>query len=443
MKPLNVMMVLFAFAMLTACKGVTTFDESIPAEAGMDAVASDAGQDVIVIDVQADADAQVEAEAQAEAGIDADAQSEAEAGSKTLLTISFNGPPSSTLYPGQKATPFLNASFCAAEELVAQELNYVFGAGISTLFDSNGAPYFTNIRLVDMDNGNTVMGPKELLTYVDQSQVIPFNEEFTLNKGCRSLSLVADVAPSISECTGCLFRAQLWIPANGLGLVTRLGEPLTSDQIIPTTHIDGNMMTIATLEPYVAYCEPSPIDPIGSYTGCCGTFTKVSPGDLKVGDLIKAEGYHPPVYFFGSDGKRYVFPTSVELDSWFAPLDMTSVPVHNYHAVCKNVLELTEVQLAAIPLGNPNVTKRPGAYITGITSLPTRYVVDFHHVLHEASPALLEQIYPGTVPARIYLTGDAFFGNYTMGSSLTSADEYVWLLKYPSTDLEVELGIKP
>ena len=433
-------LVVFALAMLsTACEGVIMLGDLVSGtDAGSDVIASDAGQDVIANDVQADADA----------------QAEVEAGSKTLLTISFNGPVASELYPGQKAAPFLNALFCAAEELVFQELNYVFGAGIDTLFDHfpYGAPYFTNIRVVDMDNGNVVMGPKELLTYVDLGQVIPFNDTFTMNKGeCRSLSLVADVAHTISQCPSCVYQAQLWIPANNLGLVTSQGKPLTSDQIIPTTNIVGNLMTVGgyvdagsdAQEKFAAYCDPLSWDPQNAYMGCCGEFNKVSPSELKAGDLIKAEGYHT-VYFYGSDGKRYVFPTSVEMDSWFSPLDTMSVPLHDFNPNCQKVLEITEAELAAIPLGS-NVTKRPGAYITGITTDPKRYVVDTHHVLREASPQILEQIYPyqGEVQTRTYLTADAFFGNYTLGTPLTSADEYIWLQKYPGADLEVELGIKP
>lgn len=438
-------MALFAFTMLVSCKGVTVFDESTAGDAGMDAMASDAGQDILANDAQSDADAQGEAKA------DADAQSEAEAGNKTLLTISFSGPVASKIYPGQKAAPFLNASFCATEELVFQQLNYVFGAGIDTLFNHfpNLEPYFTNIRVVDMDNGNVILGPKELLTNVDLGQVIPFNDKFTLSKGeCRSLSLVADVSTAISQCPSCLYSAQLWIPAGNLGIVTSQGKPLTIDQIIPTTIIDGSLMIVGgpadagadAQETWSAYCDPYDVDPQNAYLGCCGKFAKTNPTELQAGDLIKAEGVHS-VYYYGSDHKRYLFPTSIELDSWFAPLDAMSVPLRDYHDVCNSVLEITESELADIALGN-NVTRRPGAYIMGISTDPKRYVVDLHHVLRQASPQILEGIYPGTVGVRTLLVADGFFVDYTIGSPLTSADEYVWLQKYPSADLETELDIK-
>jgi len=448
MKPLNVMMVLFAFALLTACKGVTNFDDSLAADADTDA---DAGPDV-TNDVQADAEAQVEAEAEAQA--EADAQSEAEAGSKTLLTITFNGQPTSTLYPGQKAAPFLDLRYCAgSENLDLMILQYVLGNGFGNLFDPNGKPYFTNIKLVDMATQATLMGPYELdpAGKIWPSQAFFFGDDFQLAKEtCKLVSFVADLADDFSFCQGCNWRGMLIIPANSNGVVTHDGAMLTSQEISPTQDIVGNLMKVVgyvdagsdAQEKFAAYCDTLSWDPQNAYMGCCGEFNKVSPDNLKAGDLIKAEGHHT-VYFYGSDSKRYPFPTSVEMDSWFSPLDTMSVPLHDFNPNCEKVLEITEAELVAIPLGNTNVTKRPGAYVTGITSDPKRYVVDFHHVLHEASPALLEQIYPGTVPTRMYLTADSFFGNYTLGTPLASADEYIWLQKYPSADLEVELGIKP
>ncbi|MHB8830964.1 MAG: hypothetical protein ACYC44_02530 [Patescibacteria group bacterium] len=445
-------MVLFALAMLsTACDGVIVLGDLV---SGADA-GSDSNSDVIANDVQADADAQGEAEAEAEAQADADAQPEAEAGSKTLLTISFNGPPSSKLLSGQKGASFLDLSYCAgSENLSFGILQYVLGNGFGNLFDPNGKPYFTNIKLVDMATQATIMGPYELdpAGNIWPSQALFFGDDFQLAKEtCRLVSFTADLADDFSFCQGCNWRVMLIIPVNANGVVTHDGKVLTSQEIIPTQDIVGNLMTVGgyvdagsdAQEKFAAYCDILSWDPQNAYMGCCGEFNKVSLGNLKAGDLIKAEGHHT-VYFYGSDGKRYVFPTSVEIDSWFSPLDTMSVPLHDFNPNCQKVLEMTDAELVAIPLGS-NVTKRPGAYITGLTTDPKRYVVDTHRVLREASPQILDQIYPypGMVQARTYLTADAFFGNYTIGTPLASADEYIWLQKYPSADLEIELGIKP
>lgn len=188
-----------------------------------------------------------------------------------------------------------------------------------------------------------------------------------------------------------------------------------------------------------AYCEPWTSDPQEfGYRGCCGTFVKTNA--LVAGDLIKGSSH--PVYYYGSDGKRYIFTTSVVLDSWYAPIDYTYLPQHDYHAVCNNVKELTDAQLVAIPLGG-NVTMRPGTYITGITTDPKRYVVDTHHTLRWTSPDVLEQLYPGSVAERTYLTPDSFFVNYVIGSSVDSASDFLWVTKYQQADIEVEIGAKP
>ncbi len=191
-----------------------------------------------------------------------------------------------------------------------------------------------------------------------------------------------------------------------------------------------------------AYCDPLDWDPQKAYMGCCGTFTKVNPSDLKAGNLIKASGIHS-VYYFGSDGKRYLFPTTIELDSWYAPIDYTYLPAHDYNQICLSVLEITEQQLANIPIGAQQVTRRPGAHVIGITTDPKRYVVDTHRVLRWASPQILEQIYGGPVDVRTFLTPDAFFVNYLMGASISSASEYPFVTRYTEADIEVELGIKP
>jgi len=206
--------------------------------------------------------------------------------------------------------------------------------------------------------------------------------------------------------------------------------------------VDSNVEPDAEADADMAayYCQPWSADPdVFGYVGCCGTFN--TSNAIMAGDLIK--GSMPAVYYYGSDGKRYTFPSSIELDSWYAPLDSVSVPIHNSNTICNRVIQLTDAQLAAITIGNLQVTKRPGAYITGITSDPKRYVVDTLRTLRWVQPPVSEQIYSGTVADRTYLTMDAFLVNYYMGSDITDASQFDWLQKYSQADIEVELGIKP
>jgi len=211
-------------------------------DAGNDAVAeTDAGQDA-----QAEADAQVETGS--DAGNNADAAPIPDAAAKPLLTITFLGPQSSMLYPGQKTAPFLTASFCASENLEIKRLDYELGNGTGNLFDPSDKPYFTNIKLVNAANGTTVMGPKELAAgVIFPSQTLSFTDTFQLDKDtCKIVSLVADLAPDFSFCTGCTWRATLKPPSYPFnGLVTFQGQPLTSDLISPTTNVVGNLMTMS------------------------------------------------------------------------------------------------------------------------------------------------------------------------------------------------------
>jgi hypothetical protein len=390
-------------------------------------------------------DANVETDAQAEATVDAGNDVEVDSGHKIQLSISFTGPTEQTLVGGAKEATLLETSFCVdnTEDLIAKTLEYELGNETGNLLDPQGIPYFNNLKVMIGDT--TVMGPVELSGGTTwPSQNLTFGDEIYMYRGiCSDIRLVADVAEGISDfCSGCTYHATLRIPTNGNGLVVGATSslPLQIDQISPQVDINGNVMTVASKPVNDAYyCEPLSANPdVFGYDGCCGTFTKAD--SVKTGDLIK--GSLPPIYYVGSDGNRARFPSSIELDSWFAPLDSMSVPVHNYHAICLEVLEVTDAQLAAIPIGG-TVTKRPGAYITGILTDPKRYVVDTHHLLRWVQPQILEQIYPGTVTQRTYLTPDAILPSYTMGSDITSADQYIWLQKYPGADIEVELGIHP
>ncbi|MDD5437621.1 MAG: hypothetical protein PHC70_00545 [Patescibacteria group bacterium] len=383
----------------------------------------------------------------------------AEASCEPTLTITEkeegNQPDFLSTYPaGFEDAVFLGMNYCAnsCRDIVAKDIR----VQLKNLQD--GQPLhiedkwnFSGARLrgnwwADTVSGpvNLVSGPGTQIAYAD------FHNPFTVKAdGCVHLRFTINIALDEAY-PGTLYNNQFQASV-------ALASADNGDTEIVINHKDV-IKTVTPPEGYDAgsdagsdgasseavYCDPYDPDPQKAYLGCCGTFKKVSLGNLKPGDLIKASGIHS-VYYFGSNGKRYVFPTSIELDSWYAPLDINSIPIHDYDAVCQNVLEITEAELAAIPLGGGNVTRRPGAYIMGIATDPKRYVVDYHHVLRMASPQILEGIYPypGEVQARTYLIADNFFVDYTMGSSLASADDYIWLLKYPQADIEVELGIKP
>jgi hypothetical protein len=118
------------------------------------------------------------------------------------------------------------------------------------------------------------------------------------------------------------------------------------------------------------------------------------------GSLIKtAEA--PAVYYYGRDGKRYVFPDSKTYFTWY----------RNFN----RVLTVSAAELAAAPIGG-NVTYRPGSRMVKITSDPKVYAV--------ARGGLLRWVKNEVVARRLYGTNwneqiddvsDAYFVNYQIG----------------------------
>ncbi len=129
-----------------------------------------------------------------------------------------------------------------------------------------------------------------------------------------------------------------------------------------------------------------------------------SAATLSTGDLIKASG--PAVYYYAADGKRYVFPHEKMFFSWFK--DFSSVKT------------ITDAELAAISIGG-NVTERPGTKLVKITTDPKTYAVTQGGILHWVqSEAIAKALYGDNWNQRIIDVSDAFFVNYTVGSSVAT-----------------------
>jgi len=125
---------------------------------------------------------------------------------------------------------------------------------------------------------------------------------------------------------------------------------------------------------------------------------------LAAGDLIKASG--PAVYFYNTDGKRYVFPNEKTYFSWFN--DFSSV------------VTITDAELAAIQIGG-NVTIRPGTKLVKITTDPKTYAVTKCGTLHWIeSEAIAKALWGDAWATRVVDVPDSFFVNYEIGSSVSS-----------------------
>lgn len=122
------------------------------------------------------------------------------------------------------------------------------------------------------------------------------------------------------------------------------------------------------------------------------------------GDLIKAS--QPAVYYYGADGKRYVFPNEKTYRTWYS--DFSTVKT------------ITDVELAAIQIGG-NVTYRPGIKMVKIQTDPKVYAVQKGGVLRWIKSELVATtVYGSNWSLRVEDVPDAFFTNYTVGLEINS-----------------------
>ena len=127
------------------------------------------------------------------------------------------------------------------------------------------------------------------------------------------------------------------------------------------------------------------------------------------GDLIKSDA-NAAVYYFGSDGKRYVFPSERTYFTWYA--DFSAVKT------------ISSGALAAIPLGG-NVTYKPGVKMLKVVSDPKVYAVSKNGILRAiGSEAVASALYGPTWNKQIDDLADAFFVNYKVGEPIASAAGY-------------------
>lgn len=124
------------------------------------------------------------------------------------------------------------------------------------------------------------------------------------------------------------------------------------------------------------------------------------------GDLIKASG--AAVYYYAGDGKRYVFPNERTYFSWYSDFSM--------------VTTISDSELAAIPIGG-NVVMREGTYLAKITTDPKVYAIEPGGELRWIeTEALAIELYGADWASRVVDVPDAFFTNYTVGTSISTAE---------------------
>lgn len=129
---------------------------------------------------------------------------------------------------------------------------------------------------------------------------------------------------------------------------------------------------------------------------------------FSAGDLIKAS--QPAVYYFGTNGKRYVFPTEKTYFSWYS----------NFN----NVKTITDAELATLQIGG-NVTYRPGVRLVKVTTDPKVYAVDARGTLrHVTTETIAIALYGSNWNKMVDDVPDAFFTNYTIGTPIVSSSDF-------------------
>jgi hypothetical protein len=135
----------------------------------------------------------------------------------------------------------------------------------------------------------------------------------------------------------------------------------------------------------------------------------VSAATFSTNTAIKGES-NSAVYWYATDGKRYVFPTEGTYYSWFPDFN--------------NVRTITDSELASITIGG-NVTYRPGSKMIKITTDPRTYAVSKGGYLRLiTSESMAISLYGSEWAKQVHDLPDAFFVNYKMGNTIYSLNDF-------------------
>lgn len=142
------------------------------------------------------------------------------------------------------------------------------------------------------------------------------------------------------------------------------------------------------------------------------TFTSAAFG---AGDLIRGSG--SAVYYFGSNGKKYLFPTASIYSSWFTGFS--------------GIKTVSDAEISSKALGG-NVTVRPGSLVQLVTmDTPWRitdtkvYAVSRGGVLRWLKTAELARGIFGTEwEKKIIAVPEVFATNYIFGNDISAASDY-------------------
>ncbi len=122
------------------------------------------------------------------------------------------------------------------------------------------------------------------------------------------------------------------------------------------------------------------------------------------------KGSSATLYYYASDGFRYVFPNEKVFFSWFNDFS--------------GVKTVSDQELAAIPL-KANVTYRPGIRLVKLQTDPKTYAVDrFGTLRWIQSEEAAKALYGDTWNKNVDDVADSFFVNYTVGEPIVGLNDF-------------------
>lgn len=163
------------------------------------------------------------------------------------LTFAYNGPAASNIAKGRLGTVLYKFSLTSPDnDLEIRNLRMQLQAVSGQLYNGSTL-FFRNLKVVNLANDKTLVGPKELSTSGNTTlQDLVFNETFNIKAGeTMDLALVADLANSDDA---------LYIDKQYRGIfqpfvlgdvkIVDTGENLALAKIVPNAVTNGNNMTV-------------------------------------------------------------------------------------------------------------------------------------------------------------------------------------------------------
>ena len=137
------------------------------------------------------------------------------------------------------------------------------------------------------------------------------------------------------------------------------------------------------------------------------TFTSIS--SLKPGDLVRGQSF-TAVYYYGTDGFRYVFPNDKTYFTWYKDFS--------------TVKWVSDADLSKIQIGG-NATYKPGSKMIKINSDPRVYVISKGGLIRPiGSEAVAKALYGTKWNKMIDDVPDGFFSNYKIGGTIDDASMF-------------------